>query len=147
MHSAEALPFYSRISIGQLIEDSGLNIQPVALYRSTYGQQYGIGVPNGEVARSGAEAETVAKKIGALFFIFLEIGYKDAYITQEVRTWLSKLKFSQADEGRDTLTMGGKEVCVSFTRRMPFASTLRDHENANQIISTARERPKWLRIR
>lgn len=37
---------------------------------------------------------------------------------QEVRTWSSKLKFSLVDEERDILTTGGKEVCVSFTRRM-----------------------------
>lgn len=51
-----------------------------------------------------------------------------------MRTWSSKPKSSQADEGRDTLTTGGKEVCVSFTRRMPFASTLRDHDNAKSTI-------------
>lgn len=76
-----------------------------------------------------------------------EIGHQDAYIMQEVRTWLSKPKFSLADEERDILTTGGKEVCVSFTRRMPFASTVLDHKNAKPIISTARERPKWSRIR
>ena len=31
---------------------------------TAYNWQYGIGVPNGEVARSAAEAETIAKQIG-----------------------------------------------------------------------------------
>lgn len=66
MHSAETVSIHSRISIGQFVKDSGFNIQALP-YLSTYGQQYGIGVPNGEVARSGAEAEIIAKKIGAYF--------------------------------------------------------------------------------
>ena len=32
--------------------------------KNAYNYQYGIGVPKGEVARSAAEAESIAKQIG-----------------------------------------------------------------------------------
>jgi len=146
MRSAEALSIHSRILIGQLVKDCGLNIQSLALpfdLRATvwnWSSEW-RSRPVWCRGRDGCE------KNWCVFCIVTEIGHKDAYIMQEVRTWLSKPKFSLADEERDILTTDGKEVCVLFTRRMPFTFTVLDNKNAKQILSTVRERPKWSRIR
>jgi hypothetical protein len=41
----------------------------------TDGRQYGVGVPNGEVARTPEEAEAIAKKIGTVQDLTLGLGH------------------------------------------------------------------------
>ena len=61
--SAKAFPVDPRISIGRSFENRQLPL-PFPGYPLAYHGQYGVGVPKGEVARSAAEAEKIAKEIG-----------------------------------------------------------------------------------
>ncbi len=69
-------------------------------------RQYGVGVPKGEVARSAAEAEKIAKEIGRDTSLMMRWVWVMTESLQVAMTWSSKHKFLLVDEGRAHLTMG-----------------------------------------
>ncbi len=78
-----------------------------------------MGVPKGEVARSAAEAEAVAKKIG-LCSVTAEERNEMLLKWQAVMIWSSRRKCSLVVEEREPSITGGREVFASSTREGPL---------------------------
>lgn len=64
--TTDTKPEYTRVSICKSTQVGRTKSSPAWSTQLTR-EQYGIGVPNGEVAKTAEEAEAIAKKIGIIY--------------------------------------------------------------------------------